>query len=194
MPIYNMSRQFKKLTLQYSFLKLEKEDIEEISFKGATELEKAYREKYGNNIQNKTEIPDPKLEEPEESEESEESEIPIDEEKNKDLKKLYRKIAITTHPDKTGSKDCNDLFNKAARAYKSNDLAQLLDIAGSLNIEIIELSRESLLLLEENIKTLTEDINILKDNTAWYWSNAKNEEEKEAILKFIYNYRNGDKK
>jgi len=189
-----MSRKFKKLTLQYSFLKLEKEDVEEISSKGAAELEKAYREKYGNNIQDKTETPIPSEEEPEGPEESEEIELQVDEEKNKDLKKLYRKIAIATHPDKTGSDDYSDIFNKAAQAYKSNDLAQLLNIAGNLNIEIIELSRESLLLLEDNIKSLAADINILKDNTAWYWSNAKTEEEKEAILEFVYNYRNGDKK
>ena len=118
----------------------------------------------------------------------------IETHKNKDLRKLYRKIASATHPDKTGDEDLSKVFDQAARAYEKDDLAALLDIAGNLNIEIIELSPESLVLLKNNIDLLSKEINTLKENTSWYWANAKDEEEKNKILEFVYNFRNGDKK
>ena len=183
-----MSINFKKFTLQYSFLILDKKDTEDICDNGAKELEKAYRDKYGEY---KVE---PSKPQPLADIEEENLEDVIETHKNKDLRKLYRKIASATHPDKTGDEDLSKVFDQAARAYEKDDLAALLDIAGNLNIEIIELSPESLVLLKNNIDLLSKEINTLKENTAWYWANAKDEEEKNKILEFVYNFRNGDKK
>ena len=187
-----MSRKYKKLILQYSFLKLEKEDVEELSDKAAIELEKAYREKYGE-YKIKPQKPE-NINDTKESKDKEIQEDISDPPKNKDLRKLYRKIASATHPDKTKDIDLSDVFDQAARAYENDDLAELLDIAGNLNIEIIELSPESVVLLKINIDNISKKIDTLKENTAWYWANATTEEEKDKILEFVYNFRKGENK
>ena len=62
----------------------------------------------------------------------------------------------------------------------------MLDIAGKLNIEIIDLSPESVMLLKENIKTITSEIVSKKQTTGWAWYNAKeNEEEKKRLIEII---------
>ena len=188
-----MSRKFKKLSLQYSFLKLEKEEVEEISAEAAIDLERSYREKHGE-FKFKPKETKKEINTQPESESEPKTENNGEKYKNKDLKRLYRKIASATHPDKTGNVDKSPIFDKAARAYENNNLAQMLDIAGGLNIEILELSQESIILLENNIKNIVNDISTLKGQTAWHWANAKTDEDKNKILDFLYNFRHGDTK
>jgi len=192
-----MSRKFKKLTLQYAYLKLEKEEIEEICLSVEKEMrsymEEHYPEGYEAFYGTPTECP-PEEETPQvPSCERTAEEIPEDNEegdklpppKNKELRNLYRKIAEKTHPDKIGSNDHADLFSQASQAYADNDIATLLDIAGRTNIEIDELSEASILLLHKNIQKISENINSKKETTAWAWHKAKTEEQKEVIIKHI---------
>ena len=204
MSIYNMSRiKLKKLTLQYAFLKLEKEEVEEACSGQEKEIQeymkKYYPEYYEvspeaeektkqEDAENKAEKADNKEEdipedsEPEDIEELEEREsIP----KNKDLRTLYRKIVSKTHPDKIGDDKYAEVFNAAARAYEEDNLAKLLEIAGTLNIELVELSPESVALLENNIKMLVKEVHSMKQSTAWAWANAETEEQKQKIIKFL---------
>ena len=176
-----MSRKLKRLTLQYSYLLLEKEEVDEICSDVEPQLreymEKHYPEYY-DTFYSTSDEPE-KIEEPKEDEEK--KEIP----KNGDIKKLYRKIASKIHPDKTGKDKDAELFAKAAKAYRENDIATILDIAGSLNMEIVELSPESIFLLSENVKTLSEGIDSKKKTASWAWHHSENEEEKAAIIKMI---------
>jgi len=72
------------------------------------------------------------------------------------------------------------------RAYNQSDIAKMLEIASQLNIEITELAAESIALLNENIKTLTSEINSKRNTAAWAWHSAKeNAEEKKRIIEFI---------
>ena len=193
-----MSRQFRKLTLQYAYLQLEKEEVYEI----CKEVEPKIREYLKNNYPEhydtffgKAEVKNPNSNKMTESDliddspdlEDIEQDIENNKEpKNKDLKKLYRKIVEKTHPDKTGDNSKSDLFSDAVNAYESNDIAKMLDIAGKLNIEIVDLSPESVMLLKENIKTITSEIVSKKQTTGWAWYNAKeNEEEKKRLIEFI---------
>ena len=61
------------------------------------------------------------------------------------------------------------MFSDSAKAYQDNNLGLLIEIAGRLNIEVSELSPESILLLEENIKFLENDIIMKKKSTSWAW-------------------------
>ena len=187
MSIYNMSRKIKRLTLQYSYLVLEKEEVDEICAEVEPQLreymEKYYPEHYDTFYSISEEPTAPKEIEDEEDEEAEDKEPEIP--KNKDLKKLYRKIASKSHPDKAENEEDAALFSKAAKAYKENDLATMLDIAGLLNLEIVELSPESIFLLSENIKTLSDGINNKKKTASWVWHQSETEEQKVAIIKMI---------
>ena len=187
-----MSVTHKKLTLQYAYLKLEKEETDEICFSVEPEIRSYMEEHYPAHY--KAFYSPPKTETPKESvKPQEEPETPAEEErippKNKDLKKLYRKIAEKTHPDKVGSNEHSKLFSEAAEAYATNDIASLLEIAGNLNIELSILSPESIALLESNIKTLAYMIHQQKQTAAWSWHQAKNEDEKKNIILHILQHK-----
>jgi hypothetical protein len=202
MPIYNMSRTFKKLTLQYAFLKIEKEEVKEICEEQETSLKEYMRKHYPDFFKEPDSPQEDHSKKPPEIKKNLEDTEPEDLEsieekisqepstpKNKDLKNLYRKIVSKTHPDKIGDDKHTDIFNAAARAYESDDLAKLLEIAGSLNVEVSQLSPEAVALLKININSMTKEINTLKQSAAWAWASAKTEEEKKAIINFIINSR-----
>jgi|7_EtaG_2_1085326.scaffolds.fasta_scaffold21055_3 hypothetical protein len=188
-----MSKHFKKLTLQYSYLKIEEEEVEEVcsSVEGEMQLyvkehfpefyKKIFGEENGANPK-----PNPEEDRDKENNAQENIQQPP---KSKDLKKIYRKIAERTHPDKIGDNSKSELFSKAAGAYSKNDLGSLLEIAGSLNIEIVELSRESILLLKNNIKILSRKIHNMKQTTAWAWYNSSSDEGKRVIIQNILNHK-----
>ena len=185
MSIYIMSRKFKKLTLQYAFLKLEKEEVKEICEKQEKEIHKYIREnhpeyykKQNNQIENQ---PNPNVEKDNQTEDASGTSTI----KNKDLKKLYRIIASKTHPDKIGDDQHVGIFNSAARAYEEDNLATLLEIAGGLNVEVFELSPESVVLIENNISSLNKEINTMKTSTGWGWYKAQTPKEKKAVISFI---------
>jgi hypothetical protein len=202
--MYSMSRKFKKFTLHYAYLLLEKEEVDEVCIKVEKEmrdyLEEHYPQYYAQiyaptkppNPSPDTEAVDPigdsPPEKPKDNETTEEKEKEITEidipspPKNKDLKKLYRKIAAKTHPDKIGGNQHASLFSEAAAAYKNNDLASLLHLAGKVNIELTELSDESLQLLHNNIKSLSDHIHIKKTTTAWAWHMSSSEEQKRQVI------------
>ena len=197
-----MSKKFQKLALQYAYLQLEKEEVDETCITVEKEmreyLEKHHPEHYETFYgPPPSPAPPPSPEEmPEEGqqeineeeqqgEKTEDKEQPPTPPKNKDLRKLYRKIAEKTHPDKVGSDKYAQLFSEASAAYAKNDIASLLNLAGILNIELLELSPESLMLLENNIKTLVVKIYKKKQTTAWAWHQSESEEQKEAIIKQV---------
>ena len=194
MSIYIMSRKFKKLTLQYSYFELEIEEVDEICLAMDKDMQKYFKENYPDQYEafydSPTSIPisedKPSEGEPNDDGNEQEKESRV---KNKDLKKLYRKIAEKTHPDKVGNDEKSDLFSEAATAYSENDLATLLKIASSLNIEILDLSAESIILLEENIENLKNRIDNKKKTTAWAWHNCKSNEEKNRVIKNILEFK-----
>jgi hypothetical protein len=77
------------------------------------------------------------------------------------------------------------MFSEAALAYKTDDIGKLLEIAGNLNIELVELSPESLALLENNIKTLSIEIHKKKNTVAWSWSQVNSDNERMDLIRMI---------
>ena len=192
----------KKLILQHAYLKVEEQEVSEICLSHEPEIraymEKHYPETYGeltdppNSPQAKAATDsnqEPTKEAGTEQQEDENPEISEPTKpppKNKDLKKLYRKIAEKTHPDKVGADEYPGIFSKAAQAYANNNIAALLDLASSLNIEMFELSEESILSLEKNVKQLSLRIINSKKSVAWAWHLTKSEEEKMVIINNIF--------
>jgi hypothetical protein len=187
--MYSMSKlKFRRLTLQYAYLKVEEEEIDEVCKDVEKDIRTYLQEHYPDHYNSFFDPPE-KPEEP--IKETGQDTRPEPEEKpaapkNKDLKKLYRKIAENTHPDKTGNNQYADLFSEAARAYDQNDIGKLLEIAGNLNIELLELSPSSILLLENNIKTLSLEIHNKKNTVAWSWSKSSTDEEKDKLIAMVF--------
>ena len=102
---------------------------------------------------------------------------------NNDVKKLYRRIVEAAHPDKVANKE--EQFRSATDAYKNQNLGLLIEIAISLNVEVEELSEESLKLLKENVSKAEEKLKQLKQSTAWFWYNAESDEKKHQLALFI---------
>ena len=109
---------FKKLTLQYAYLILEQEEVDEICSSTEGEIrayiEEHYPEYYRSLFETPaTHMPGPREEETEEI--PKEDHQPA-EPKNKDLKKLYRRIAEKTHPDKVGNNKHTEVYFQKLRA------------------------------------------------------------------------------
>ena len=185
------SIKIKKLTLQYSYLLLEKEEVDEICLSTEKEIREfmknnypdEYNDLFGDKKRN-FKNQEPKKES---GEVSEEYELKT-KKKNDDVKKLYRRIAEKTHPDKIGSNEHANVFSEASLAYKEQDIATLLNIAGRLNIELVELSPESVKLLENNVNSLSDHIDNKKTTTSWAFHVAKSDEEKKAVVQAIINH------
>ena len=184
--MYNMSKEIKKLTFQYAYISLEKEEVDEIctSVEGEIRayIEKNYPDQFNRMFdeKNQKEI----KEENSFSEPEEEYEIPQKEIKNKGLKKVYRKIAAKIHPDK--AEGDSDLFSEAAKAYEKDNMIKLIEIAASINIEITTLMPETIELIKINIKDLSDHTNKQKSTIAWAWYNG-NEEERKMLIENLFN-------
>jgi hypothetical protein len=179
LSMYSMSTlKIKRLTLQYAYLTAEKEEVHHICQSVEKEIRQYFEEKHPAYY--KKIFSQPKQEIKKDVED-----INSTTKKSKDLKKLYRKIASKTHPDKTSKKEHRDIFLKAAKAYRENDLGKILEISGSLNLELLELSNESINLLEKNIKTISKNLSNMKQTVAWGWHNATSDEDKTSLIEAI---------
>lgn len=97
-----------------------------------------------------------------------------------DIKKLYKKLSLKTHPDKGGNKD---IFKEVALAFKDNDLLKLILLSLKYDIDIndIEISTDS---LEKSILNIKEKINNFKRTLAWNWATGT-DEQRESYRKFF---------
>jgi|TARA_R110000824_G_scaffold294562_1_gene482947 hypothetical protein len=176
-----MSAKFKKLRLQYEYLSLEKDEIKEVCEQMGKEMNEFFSLNYPkeykifsqhnlNNAATKN------------SEISSCENNPI--KKPKEMKRLYRQIAVKIHPDKkeTGN---TILFKSAAEAYKDNNISKLIEIANLIDLPIPAFSAESIYILETKIKDLGEHIKDLRNTSAWRWSHLKDEEEKNNLIRTL---------
>jgi len=93
------------------------------------------------------------------------------------LKKLYKKLAYYSHPDRGGS---DDTFQKLNEAYESNNLIDLLKMAGEHDLEYeVDKSDESV--LEKNLSTIEKEIHRMKSTLAWTWGRGDKNERKFVI-------------
>tara|TARA_R100000234_G_scaffold25581_2_gene14807 strand:- start:524 stop:1123 length:600 start_codon:yes stop_codon:yes gene_type:complete len=105
-------------------------------------------------------------------------------ERDPDLYKIYKKIAMKTHPDRVKDESMVDFFDQATQAMKENDWMTILTIALALEIKTPEFTEELRQKLQANILEINTKVKSLHNTTAWVWANTV-EENKDKIRKSI---------
>lgn len=116
------------------------------------------------------------------------------EEKDGNLKKVFRKIASQIHPDKLErfsdfEKNLKTtLFEKARDAFQKNDYYGIVEVAEQLNIELPPPTQEQIELMKKTNKDLEKQIDVLKKSVVWKWHHAEEEEQKQSIMDRYIDY------
>jgi hypothetical protein len=106
-----------------------------------------------------------------------------------DVKRLYRKIARETHPDKTDkmglsqkeSEKRSNAYKRATEAAASLDIDTLVEIAVDFEIDT---GLDNLLIadsLRRRAKLLEDEISKIKSSVEWFWIHAADERKIEII-------------
>ena len=100
-----------------------------------------------------------------------------------EVKKVYRDIALKTHPDKLSNCDEDEIeekeiYNKAIKARNENDIETLVRLASDLKIEMGEMSMDSLENLEKQIEKKEKEIESMHKDIAWIYYYENKEVEK----------------
>ena len=91
------------------------------------------------------------------------------------MKKVYRKVAAKTHPDKGGDEE---MFKIAAKANKNNDFGQLLEMADEYDVPI-ESSEFMMLEMAKQNKSIVGAIENMKLTWAWTYSHLRGNDKNE---------------
>ena len=132
---------------------------------------------------------------PEESEERQANENDEEQKPAKvdELKKVFRKIAAKTHPDKLARSSLTArektkrirMFKKAKEAFNNYNWYILYQIALELGIELPEPSSDQIKWLEESIKRVRSEISHLQNLTAWHWYEGEKAAKDAAIRHYF---------
>ena len=98
-------------------------------------------------------------------------------------KKLYRKIAMETHPDRhdlldvpaSDRDDLHEKFKKASEAYECDDVSEMLRIAIMLDISVDDLGLDDdvvLNYLTKAINKMEADIKSMEETFVWLWGTS----------------------
>jgi len=157
----------------------ELEDIQETFTKTSKEISGLYLKKYPN----KKEI------------NQKETEIEPKKEKYIDpqLKKLFKKISIKSHPDKLlfldDEREANyreELFHKARQALQNNDIFSMIDVAKELKIKTPPITETQLKKVEDEIKDIKNKIYEIESTAVWHWFLCTDAEERKQMLSKIF--------
>ena len=88
------------------------------------------------------------------------------------VKKLFKKIAMITHPDKVKDKDSkqfSNIFKRASLAIDEKRYDELVGIAIDLGIDIDMSSPEMIEIIQSRIVSAKIEIKEIENNPAWIW-------------------------
>ena len=191
-----VSRILKKYNLRREYLKLEEEDVRNELSSYSKEFEKKFNKYFKSDAGDRTiwvnqETGDVIDHDPSDIEKLKEDHIKAEEAKEKErikkiresrnksekVKRLYKQLASHLHPDKGGS---DDDFQKLSKYYKSNDLIQMLSLAGDYGLDY-EIDKSDEVILDKNLGSIESEILRMKDTLAWLWSTG-GKKEKMVVL------------
>lgn len=100
-----------------------------------------------------------------------------------DIKTIYRKIVMITHPDKNKGNDLyKEYYRKAVEAKNNNDKPELLFIAYKLNIdELYNMDEEHFGSIKRKIKEMEMISNNINYNSYWIWYHTDNQQLKRVM-------------
>ena len=101
------------------------------------------------------------------------------------IRRLYRSIAKSTHPDKLKNESLKELYLEATNAYNSNNLLPILSICDKLRIPY-EVTDDETSLIRDEISNIKNRVSFLETTYTWQW--YINEDDKmrdEIILSYI---------
>ena len=110
------------------------------------------------------------------------------EELENDFKKLFRKISVLTHPDKTKDESSREILEDAVEAKKFKDIGSLTSIAHDLKIDLSNLDFNSIDALESSIEKSETEINNIHKSYPWSWYYAPMNKKDPILVSFIDNY------
>lgn len=196
-----MNRKLKKYNHKYEYLKLEEEDIRDELDNYISDFEKYFdvyykspvtaskhREVWVNEETGEVRDDPPPFDDffqdfealKEQARESERKRLErVEELKNRPekVKKLYKKLAIKSHPDRGGS---DELFQEVNDAYTENNLMWLLRKAGEYEIDY-EVDESDTEVLESNLNLISNEISRMKGTLAWLWGTGNLNDRKHVI-------------
>lgn len=106
-----------------------------------------------------------------------------------DIRKLWKQIAVKTHPDRTNNDpDLTGIYMRALEAYNNGDFDEIIEIALQLFIAVDNLSEETLKKLEHRVEDLEKNLKQVNNNVLWEWAKAS-DEKKTMIENMLRNYR-----
>jgi len=113
--------------------------------------------------------------------------VPTKPKHSSEIKKIYREIVKSTHPDKIKNSKLNELYLEATGAYESNDLITLYKVCSDLMIDF-EWSDDEIMRIKERVEKYRNQINFLESTYTFKWLKSDDDDEKlKIILKFIEN-------
>jgi hypothetical protein len=106
-----------------------------------------------------------------------------------EVKKLFRQIATSIHPDKLEElppgpdKDNKlELYSRARAALEENDLMALADIAMEMEMEVPEISSARLKKAQQEISSIKAELSRIESTMVWHWFFCDDPARKEQIL------------
>lgn len=100
------------------------------------------------------------------------------------LKKLYREIVKSTHPDRVTNTKLNELYLKATQYYNKNDFAGTYSICAELNINF-EIDEQERVSINEQINNLKSRIEFMETTLTWKWLKSNDDERQKILMNYL---------
>jgi len=105
------------------------------------------------------------------------------------MKKLWKAVAMATHPDRTGGDErLTQLYKKASNAWNLGLFEDLLDVALEVHVSLPDPDPAMLIALTARAKTLSSRVIAAEASVLWMWGNAP-DEKKDSVMQMYLNMR-----
>lgn len=182
-------RKWKSLTLKVEHLRLEVEDHEEVM----DDITKQFMDELSKVSDGPEEAqvapppaPQPSviIEDRTEGDPTSQPDLPTreDPEIPEEIKALWKKIAVATHPDKTGGDpEKSELYKRAATAMANGSIDEIVAVAAELGMDLPEASAAAVTRLEKVAGDLEGRLKNIENSVLWQWANAP-QKKRDVIL------------